>query len=299
MTHFSDYPGYEEVWTESFDNGVGRLSNTWGNVDTSVPGQVTLTSSPDFLQDSGTMVPATGPEAGDGYGLYLFTLSTSPGDAPGPYALLWPGTNVWPGPELDVFEQRPGTGQPYSAVHWDDNGNNAYNTYDLGDVDPTQVHTYGLEWRPDELTGYVDGEERWSTTEQVPRDYNDGGQNSAVSVGMQTWWAVEHQNGPNALTVYEVSYGAWVGSDGGNPGPVDPGPVGSGGGNGGAGGNGSPFSWNITDSGIGAVGGRGGDATLAPDGISFQFDNGFQFGNSDPSIFDGFSFQSSSNDFIG
>ena len=70
------------------------MSNTWGNVDTSVPGQVTLTSSPDFLSDSGTMVPATGPEAGDGYGLYLFTLSTNDSYAPGPYALLWPGTNV-------------------------------------------------------------------------------------------------------------------------------------------------------------------------------------------------------------
>ena len=243
MADYSDYPGYEEVWTESFDDGVGQLSNSWGNVDTSVPGQVTLTSSPDFLLDSGTMVPATGPEAGDGYGLYLFTLSTSPGDAPGPYALLWPGTNVWPGPELDVFEIQPGTGQPYSAVHWDENGNNAYTTYELGDVDPTEVHTYGLEWRPDELTGYVDGEERWSTTEHVPRDYNDGGQNSAVSVGMQTWWAVDYQNGPNELTVYEVSYGAWVGSDGGNPGPVDPGPV-------------DP-----------------GPVDPGPDGVSFQYDD--------------------------
>src|SRR3954447_10717398 len=62
MADFSDYPGYQEVWTESFDNGVGRLSRTWGNVDTSVPGQITLTSSPDFLQDSGAMVPPTGPE---------------------------------------------------------------------------------------------------------------------------------------------------------------------------------------------------------------------------------------------
>ncbi len=213
MADFSDYPGYQEVWTESFDDGVGRLSRTWGDVDTSVPGQITLTSSPDFLQDSGAMVPPTGPEAGDGYGLYLFTLSSSPGDAPGPYALLWPASDVWPGPELDVVEQLPG-GQAYSAVHWNENGNNAYTTYPLEGVDTTQVHTYGLEWMPGELTGYVDGEEMWTTTENVPRDYADGGQNSAASVGMQTWWSVPDQNGPNSLTAYEVSYGVPVSSGG-------------------------------------------------------------------------------------
>ena len=34
---------------ESFDNGVGALNHTWGNIDTSVRGQVTLTG------DSGMM----------------------------------------------------------------------------------------------------------------------------------------------------------------------------------------------------------------------------------------------------
>jgi hypothetical protein len=62
--------------------------------------------------------------------------------------------------------------------------------------------------------GYVDGEEMWTTTEHVPRDYADGGQNSAVSVGMQTWWSVPDQNGPNSLTAYEVSYGVPVSSGG-------------------------------------------------------------------------------------
>ncbi len=63
----------------------------------------------------------------------------------------------------------------------------------------------------------------------------------------------------------EVSYGAWVGSGGGDPGPVDPGPVNSGG-------DPAPVS---------------GGGNPAPDGVSFefdgssQFDGSFQFSNDD------------------
>ena len=49
------------VWVETFDNGTGILSRTWGpGIDTSVSGQITIHSTPDN-QDSGTMVPPSGP----------------------------------------------------------------------------------------------------------------------------------------------------------------------------------------------------------------------------------------------
>ena len=83
-----DLTQYTTVWDESFDNGTGMLSRDWGpGINTSVPGQITLNSTPD-QSDSGTMVPPTGTNAGYGYGLFSFTLSLGQGDAPGAYALL-------------------------------------------------------------------------------------------------------------------------------------------------------------------------------------------------------------------
>ena len=95
MAESLDLTQFTTVWDESFNNGTGMLSRTWGpGIDTSVAGQITINSTPDN-QDSGTMVPPSGPaDSGYGYGLYSFTLSMGQGDAPGPYALLWPGTDV-------------------------------------------------------------------------------------------------------------------------------------------------------------------------------------------------------------
>jgi hypothetical protein len=198
------------AWAETFDNGTGILSRTWGpGIDTSVSGQVTIHSTPDN-QDSGAMVPPSGPaDSGYGYGLYSFTLSMGQGDAPGPYALLWPGTDVWPGPELDLLELLPG-GDAYSTIHWKgDDGSNQFQSYGLGNVDVTQTHTYAMLWEQGRLTGYVDGQEAWTTTEHVPNDYAHGGENSAPGIGMQTWWSADAQYGSgydNSITLYDMSY---------------------------------------------------------------------------------------------
>ena len=207
-----DLPATQPSWVESFDNGTGMLSRVWGpGIDLSIPGQLTITSTPDN-QDSGAMVPPWGPpDSGFGFGLYSFTLSMSQGDAPGPYALLWPSTDVWPGPELDLVELLPG-GQAYSTIHWKgDAGENAFTSYNLSNVDATEVHTYSMMWEQGRLTGFVDGQEMWTTTDNVPNDYAHGGENSAPGIGMQTWWSTDAQHGTgydNTITVYEMSYSA-------------------------------------------------------------------------------------------
>lgn len=208
-----DMPALQTVWVESFDNGgTGILSNVWGpGVVVNGDGSITIHSTPDN-QDSGAMTHPDGygtPEGGWGYGVYSFTLSMGQGDAPGPYALLWPGTDQWPGPELDLVEVLSG-GQAYSTIHWKgDDGSNQYQSFMLDGVDPTQTHTYSLEWEPGRLTGYVDGKEMWTTTDHVPADAADGGENLAPGIGMQTWWAADAQHGSgsdNTITLYEVSY---------------------------------------------------------------------------------------------
>ena len=202
-----DMPATQTVWSEDFANGTGILSRVWGHVDTSTPGQITLTSyaADGWTLDSGAMVPPTGPDAGNGYGVYSFTLSMS-NDAPGPYALIWPATDIWPGPELDVVEQTAG-GNAYSTVHWKDgNGDNAFQSYGAGGIDTTQVHTYAIDWERDHIDYFVDGHQTAHVTDNVPLDYADGGQNSTPSVGMQTWWSTGAQHGDNSMTVYHVSY---------------------------------------------------------------------------------------------
>jgi hypothetical protein len=53
----------DQPFHESFDNGIGALNHHWGgNVDTSVPGQITLTGH------AGTMEFPGGISAGHGYG---------------------------------------------------------------------------------------------------------------------------------------------------------------------------------------------------------------------------------------
>jgi beta-glucanase (GH16 family) len=114
-----------------------------------------------------------------------------------------------PGPELDLLELLPG-GQAYSTIHWKGEGDtNAFTSYMLGAVDVTETHTYSLLWEQGRLTGYVDGQELWTTTENVPNDYAHGGENSAPGIGMQTWWSADAQHGSgydNTITLYEMSY---------------------------------------------------------------------------------------------
>ncbi|TDH58102.1 hypothetical protein E2C06_34370 [Dankookia rubra] len=205
--------------TESFDRGLGLFSRSWGpGVDTSVAGQVTIRR---MVQDgaeidSGAMLPPTGATAGYGYGLYTFDLSMS-GTAPGPYALLWPSTDVWPGPEMDLVERLDG-GALYSTLHWDSdpglasNADNAFTSIGLDGIDGSARHTYQYLWKPGRLTVFVDGQTLGSFTQNVPRAATDGGENAAPGIGMQTWWSAGQQapcSGlcrENAITLYGFSY---------------------------------------------------------------------------------------------
>src|SRR3954466_10316376 len=101
-------------FSESFDNGIGALNHTWGNgIDTSVRGQVTISGNSGIMENPG------GASAGHGYGSYSITASMS-GHATGPAALLWPGNDKWPGPEMDLAEFIGG--RPYGTMHFRGSG---------------------------------------------------------------------------------------------------------------------------------------------------------------------------------
>ncbi|MDO9707221.1 family 16 glycosylhydrolase [Paracraurococcus lichenis] len=179
--------------------GTQNLSNHWGNVHSNGDGSITVTSSGG--QDAGALQQG----GGSGYGLYSFTLSNTPGDVPGAYALLWPADNKWPGAEIDTVEILA-NGQEYSTVHWNNNGKDAYAAKDLPNVKTSDVHTYSTAWLPGSITNYVDGVQANQFTDHVPADAAHGGTNSLAGVGEQTWWSMDLQHGDNSVHLQNVQY---------------------------------------------------------------------------------------------
>jgi hypothetical protein len=187
-------------FSESFDNGIGALTHTWGNgIDTSVRGQVTVSGN------SGIMENPWGTAAGHGYGTYSITASLS-GHAAGPAALLWPGNDVWPGPEMDLVEFI--NGQPYGTMHFSSGGSDVYGSVYYGGVDESKVHTYTLDWQPGSVTFSVDGRAYGSFSDNVSRDYDHGGVNEVFSI-------MNSGGGGTSITVFDISYSPSGGGGGG------------------------------------------------------------------------------------
>jgi beta-glucanase (GH16 family) len=189
-------------FSESFNNGIGALNHTWGNgIDTSVRGQVTIKG------DSGIMENPWGAAAGHGYGTYSITASLS-GHAAGPAGLLWPGNDVWPGPEMDLVEFIGGG--PYGTMHFNGGGSDVYGSVYYGGVDESKVHTYTLDWQPGRVTFSVDGRVYGGFSDNVSRDYDHGGINEV--------FGIMNRGGGTSITVYDVSYSPSGGGGGGGGG---------------------------------------------------------------------------------
>jgi hypothetical protein len=198
----TDTPMYE-----SFDHGLGALGHHWGgDLDWSVPGEVTLRGHGGFMEFPG------GPSAGHGYGTYTVQARLD-GTAPGPAALLWPGDDSWPGQEIDIVEVHPdGSGRHYGVLHWDDgSGWDNYESLVYDDIHGGVFRDYTVVWEPGRITYVVDGAVQGEITQNVPRDYDDGGMNNVIGI-MNT-------NPDTSITVREVGYdplgeaGGWVAAE--------------------------------------------------------------------------------------
>jgi len=77
-------------------------------------------------------------------------------------------------PEVDIFEtvgENPDTVQMHT--HWEQDGRDHQRGHRWHGGDMTEGwHTFGLQWEPDSLTWYVDGEIRWRVTDtaQIPHE---------------------------------------------------------------------------------------------------------------------------------
>ena len=92
---------------------------------------------------------------------------------------LWPALWMLPTsrssiPEVDIFEivgEEPNVVQMHT--HWNEDGEERHTGRNYrGPNFAEDWHTYGLEWKPDSLTWYVDGVERWrvSDRERIPQE---------------------------------------------------------------------------------------------------------------------------------
>jgi beta-glucanase (GH16 family) len=92
---------------------------------------------------------------------------------------LWPALWMLPTtrsslPEIDIFEivgEEPNVLQMHT--HWEEDGEEEQSGKKWhGPNFSEDWHTFGLEWKPDSLTWYVDGVERWHVTDpaQIPHE---------------------------------------------------------------------------------------------------------------------------------
>jgi beta-glucanase (GH16 family) len=200
------------VWDHNFSTThsfAPELTRDWGSVSlTRTDATLSSLASSDW-QHAGMMQPPTGASADQGFGLYSATLQIAKGEGPGAYVCLWPATDQWPGPELDLIEKQSTLNTSgYSTIHWKDptTGTDQYEVHLFpSTIDVSQKHTYALDWEADHISLYIDRNLIYTTTQHVPQDAAHGGQNEAFGAGMQPWGTQNH-DGSNIMHVYDMSY---------------------------------------------------------------------------------------------
>jgi beta-glucanase (GH16 family) len=106
---------------------------------------------------------------GQQYGRWEMRAKTNPGTGYGDVALLWPDAEDWPeGGELNFMEVPKGDrSETHTIVHYGEDNSQVGKSI-RGDF--TQWHNYAVEWLPDRVVFYIDGQEVFRTTdpEQIP-----------------------------------------------------------------------------------------------------------------------------------
>ena len=216
-----DLSKFQTVFDDNFANDASLntsiWTNAWGDADQFAFGNGCLTLSAyekPYWQGVAFMQRATGPSAGEGYGLYQFTGYGNAGQGAGINFIMWRADNQWldstipnKATELDILESWDGSRTANSVVHY-------YNTGWSRDdgmvihpfhVDLSKPHTYAMDWEHDSLTYYVDGKEIYQDKTHVPLDYADGGCNEVM--GAQLIGEKANVVGPTVqLHIVDMSY---------------------------------------------------------------------------------------------
>ena len=195
---------------EHFDDASNLLLDIqWGTGLNITSGEARFVSTAaSGWADTGRIQLPYGAEAGQGYGYDYIVAKLYPNEGGGPAGLVWPGNNEWPGFELDMIEA-PDREGVFSNHHWrGPNGEDFFNWHyadtlpDGTDLDPTVFHEYGFERTPDRLSYFIDGQMVWTTTENVPVAFEDGG--TDLVLGAQIT-AASRYNQPSDMVRFDVT----------------------------------------------------------------------------------------------
>ncbi|MEJ8278477.1 glycoside hydrolase family 16 protein [Pseudonocardia spirodelae] len=133
------------------------------------------------------------------YGRWEFRARTDVGTGYSPAILLWPDSERFPDDgELDMMEIPYGDRHAATAfIHYGAQ-NHILSTETPGDF--TQWHTFALDWLPDRITWYVDGEKKWEVTDRraIPTTPMH------LAIQLDQGPAVKWIPGPDATTPDEV-----------------------------------------------------------------------------------------------
>nr|WP_275404288.1 glycoside hydrolase family 16 protein [Pseudonocardia acidicola] len=103
---------------------------------------------------------------GQRYGRWEVRAKTQRGTGYGPVILLWPDAEDFPtGGEIDFMEIPKGDRRESHFVLHYGRDNSQVGTTVPGDF--TQWHNYAVEWTPDHVAGFIDGQEIFRTTDRA------------------------------------------------------------------------------------------------------------------------------------
>jgi beta-glucanase (GH16 family) len=158
-------------------NGTTLDSSTWSPYDGYTTQKVGRNKPENISVGNGVLtINSHGNESGglswypgQLYGRWEVRARSQAGAGYGPVMLLWPDAEDWPeGGEIDFLEMpKPERRVANFTVHYGpDNSQDGVGV--PGDF--TQWHNYAVEWEPDHITGYIDGQEIFHTTakDEIP-----------------------------------------------------------------------------------------------------------------------------------
>lgn len=171
--------GWELVDEETFD-GPHLDTERWTLYDGPGNGGVGWRSPEAISQSDGTLKITGGGDVSGGmnwndggrtYGRWEIRARNDAGNGYAPNLLLWPTSGNWPDEgEINIMEIPVGDrSRSLSVLHWGPENDQVWH-WQNGDF--TQWHNFALEWLPDRVTIYLDGEElvTWDDPEAIPRE---------------------------------------------------------------------------------------------------------------------------------
>lgn len=213
-----DEAGVKNNWPltahDEFDGGTldESLWNTYtgkttGGVGRHDPRNITVADGVMTITSRGLSSAGMAWDKGQQYGRWEVRARTQVGNGYSAVILLWPDAEDFPrGGEIDFMEQPKGDRtETHFVLHY---GKDNSQTGVTVPGDFTQWHTYAVEWTPDHVAGFIDGQETFRTTdkEQIPpRPMHLAIQQDIGPFG--NGWA----EGPDATTPAEVKLDVdWV-----------------------------------------------------------------------------------------